>query len=78
MSPIRIFKNARVIDGRGNDPIENGCIIIDGPKINYAGKDDDQVTAKYPLADVIDLKGMTLMPGLIDAHVHLSLNGLPV
>ena len=77
MSAIRIFKNSRVIDGNGNDPVENGCFIIDGPKIIHAGKDGGQMAAKYPLAEVIDLKGMTLMPGLIDAHMHLSLHGSP-
>lgn len=77
MSAIQIFKNARIIDGSGKEPVENGCIIIDGPKIIHAGEDDSRMAAKYPRADVIDLKGMTLMPGLIDAHVHLSLHGSP-
>jgi imidazolonepropionase-like amidohydrolase len=77
LSAIQIFKNARVIDGSGKEPVENGCIIIDGPKIIHAGKDDSRIATKYPRADVIDLKGMTLMPGLIDAHVHLSLHGSP-
>jgi imidazolonepropionase-like amidohydrolase len=77
MSAIQIFKNARVIDGNGKIPVENGCLIIDGPRIIHVGKDDGQVTAKYPGAELVDLKGMTLMPGLIDAHVHLSLHGSP-
>ena len=77
MSRIRIFKNARLIDGSGNEPVENGCIVIDGPKIIHTGKDDRKMTARHPFADVVDLKGMTLMPGLIDAHVHLSLHGSP-
>jgi imidazolonepropionase-like amidohydrolase len=77
LSAIQIFKNARVIDGSGNEPVDNGGIIIDGPKIIHAGEDDSRIAAKYPRADVIDLDGMTLMPGLIDAHVHLSLHGSP-
>jgi hypothetical protein len=38
MSAIRIFKNARIIDGSSNDPVENGCIVIDGPKISMPVK----------------------------------------
>ena len=77
MSTIRIFKNSRLIDGNGNDPQKNAGVITDGPDIIHAGKDIDQMAARYPSANVIDLKGMTLMPGLIDAHVHLSLHGSP-
>jgi imidazolonepropionase-like amidohydrolase len=75
MSELKIFKNALLIDGNGDEPIVNGCVIIDGAKIIYAGKKDNQEIQKYPEADMSDLKGMTLMPGLIDTHVHLSLHG---
>ena len=75
MSELKIFKNALLIDGNGDEPIVNGCVIIDGAKIVYAGKEDNQEIQKYPEADMSDLKGMTLMPGLMDTHVHLSLHG---
>jgi imidazolonepropionase-like amidohydrolase len=77
MSELRIFKNAFLIDGNGFEPIAGGSVIIDGAKIVYAGKEDNRVFQKYPDAATTDLKGMTLMPGLIDAHVHLSLHGSP-
>jgi len=77
MSELRIFKNAFLIDGNGDEPIVGGSVIIDGDKIVYAGKGDNRMFQKYPDAATTDLKGMTLMPGLIDAHVHLSLHGSP-
>ena len=66
-----------LIDGTGHDPVEKGCIVTDGSEIIYAGRDDVRVSSKYPAAEFEDLHGMTLMPGLIDAHVHLSLHGSP-
>ena len=75
MSNIKIFKNALLIDGNGDEPIVNGCVILDDTKIVYAGQEDNQEIQNYPDADMLDLKGMTLMPGLIDTHVHLSLHG---
>jgi len=77
MSESKILKNALLIDGNGDEPIENGCVIIEGAKIVYAGEDDSQEIQKYPDAELLDINGMTLMPGLIDTHVHLSLHGSP-
>jgi imidazolonepropionase-like amidohydrolase len=77
MSELRIFKNAFLIDGNGDEPTAGGSIVINGDKIVYAGKGDNRVFQKFPDAATTDLKGMTLMPGLIDAHVHLSLHGSP-
>jgi imidazolonepropionase-like amidohydrolase len=77
MSEAKIFKNAYLIDGASNTPYENACIIVAGSEIVYNGKPDDKIFKKYPDADLFDLQGMTLMPGLIDTHVHLSLHGSP-
>lgn len=77
MSEFKIFKNALLIDGNGAEPLDEGCIVIDGAHIVYAGRTDHQVLEKYPHSAATDLKGLTLMPGLIDTHVHLSLHGSP-
>ena len=77
METVKIFKNVLLISGTGAEPLVNGCVIIDRPKIVYAGREDQQEIQKYPGATPVDLKGMTLMPGMIDAHVHLSLHGSP-
>ncbi|SMY03199.1 metal-dependent hydrolase family protein [Brevibacterium antiquum] len=67
---IRLI-GARLIDGSGAGPIEDAEIVISGDRISYAGArrttNDDSET-------VVDLRGKTVMPGFIDAHVHFGLN----
>ncbi len=77
MRKVTILKNALLIDGTGATPVTDACVIIDGPNIVWAGRKENQNSTQYPEAQVLDLKGMTLLPGLIDAHVHLSLHGSP-
>ncbi len=61
-----LFKNARVFDGQGADCAEGMSVLVEGGVIR-------EVSAKpisAPDARVLDVGGRTLMPGLIDAHVH--------
>lgn len=58
--------NATVIDGTGAAPRKGEKVQIDGKKIAAVGK-NILIPEGSP---VIDLKGMILMPGLIDAHIH--------
>lgn len=60
--------NVRLIDGTGHDPIENMAIIIDGNRIKNVGP----VTSYPDNTNVVDLRGLTVMPGLIDCHLHLG------
>lgn len=59
---------ARLIDGNGGNPIENSCVLVRNDKIEFAGKAVDIDIPKD--AEIVDLKGSTLLPGLIDAHYH--------
>ena len=60
--------NVRLIDGTGHDPIENMAIILDGNRIKNVG-----LVTSYPdNTNVVDLRGLTVMPGLIDCHLHLG------
>jgi imidazolonepropionase-like amidohydrolase len=67
-APIIIIKAARLIDGRGGDPITPGAIRIEGEKITDVGRN----LATSAGAQVIDLGSATLLPGLIDLHTHLT------
>src|ERR1700682_4627566 len=58
---------ARVVDGRGGVH-DRAIVVIRGDRITETGP----VTGDRPPAGAIDLRGRTLLPGLIDAHVHLS------
>lgn len=70
---ITVIKADRLLDGTGSDPLEPGCVVVDGDRIEgvHAGPVPDGLSADA----TIDLPGCTLMPGLIDTHVHLNLPG---
>ncbi|HVM22066.1 MAG TPA: amidohydrolase family protein [Sphingomicrobium sp.] len=62
--------NARVIDGTGAPPQEQRTVIVENGRIAAIRP---AARAKLPPnARVIDLSGLTLLPGLIDAHVHVN------
>jgi imidazolonepropionase-like amidohydrolase len=67
------IKAGKLIDGTGKAPSEAVLILIEGDKIVQVGK----VEAVLPPADaeVIDAADKTVMPGLIDAHVHVNSGG---
>ena len=62
----------RLIDGTGADPIDDGLVIVDDGVIRYAGPKSGGTVAKD--AAVIDADGASVLPGLMDVHVHISLS----
>ena len=63
----------RILDGYGGPPIENGVILVAGERITAVGP-----AGSVPVPNgvrVVDANGMTVMPGLIDMHVHLQILG---
>jgi imidazolonepropionase-like amidohydrolase len=60
----------RMIDGRGGAPVEPARVVIQGERITAAGA-ADRIKAPEG-ARRISLGARTLLPGLIDAHVHLK------
>ena len=68
---VTAIKAARMIDGRGGAIISPAIVIVRGNKIEAAGSN----VAVPAGANVIDLGDSTILPGLIDAHVHLLLQG---
>ncbi|MBV9068845.1 MAG: amidohydrolase family protein [Acidobacteria bacterium] len=72
-APPRALTGATLIDGRGGAPIANTNVILRDGKIDCAG-----TAAQCPVpegVDVTDVRGLWIMPGLIDAHVHFSQTG---
>jgi imidazolonepropionase-like amidohydrolase len=68
---VLYFKNAFLIDGTGREPVTGG-LVVEGDRIKGVGRLDPEPEGEA--AEVIDLAGRTLMPGMILAHVHLSYN----
>jgi len=69
-----LFRNGKVIIGTG-EVIEKGTVAIDTHLITYVG-----ITKKIQPSKkdtVFDTPGKTILPGLIDCHVHLCLDGSP-
>ena len=71
--PTMAVIGGRIIDGYGATPIENGVVLIAGERIVAVGR-RDQVPVPEGVVTV-DANGMTVMPGLIDMHVHLHILG---
>jgi imidazolonepropionase-like amidohydrolase len=68
----KLLVSKLLIDGTGNPPIEAGAILIRGPRIEaVGGRSEFEVNSA---CDIIDCSDQVVMPGLIDAHNHLSLD----
>ena len=64
------FTGGLLIDGTGREAIKDSLVLIDGEKIEYAGA-KKQFGKEY---EVRNISGKTIMPGLIDTHLHFSGN----
>ena len=69
-----LIKAGRLVDGRSATVQTNTGILIEGERIRAVGP-LAQIQGQAPNARVIDLSQMTVLPGLIDAHTHLLLQG---
>jgi imidazolonepropionase-like amidohydrolase len=63
-----IITNGTVVDGRGSEPVHDGIVVIVGDRITFVGRAADY--SRPVGAQVIDARGGTILPGIIDAHVH--------
>lgn len=64
------FLNGLLIDGTGAEPVEKSLVLVEDKKIVYAGP-SKEIPEGY---EVRDISGKTIMPGLIDTHLHFSGN----
>ena len=74
-TPARTLIHAgRLIDGVADQPVVNQGILVEGERITAVGPWAD-LSARTRGATIIDLSGMTVLPGLIDNHTHILLQG---
>jgi imidazolonepropionase-like amidohydrolase len=64
---VTIFTNTTIVPCTGAEPIEGSVVVEDGVIREVTAGGAGAVTG-----DVVDCRGRTLMPGLIDAHVHVA------
>jgi imidazolonepropionase-like amidohydrolase len=65
-----VLDNVRIIDGSLAAPIERGRIVIEGDRIASVGR-ATEIDAPIG-AEIIDLSGRSVIPGLIDLHFHIE------
>lgn len=67
MAEPLVLRGATLVDGTGADPVADAVVVVEGDRIT-------QVGGRPPSGGrEVDLGGMTLTPGLIDAHAHLTI-----
>jgi imidazolonepropionase-like amidohydrolase len=63
------FAGASVIDGLGGDPIASSAVSLEGDRIVGVGR----LASGGHDHELVDVTGLTILPGLIDAHTHLGI-----
>ena len=70
---IIVIKAGRLFDGTGNSCKASQVIVVEEERIKAVGPEGDVTIPDG--AEVLDLSGMTVLPGLIDCHVHMGARG---
>jgi imidazolonepropionase-like amidohydrolase len=68
-----VIRNGHLIDGSGTPTTRNDAIVVEGNRIKSVGPLPPHIElADRPNVEVLDAAGQWIMPGLIDAHCHVS------
>src|SRR4030065_2776767 len=71
----KIIKGGTLIDGTGKPPVKGAVVVIEDNKIASVGKMAEEAIPKGDNVEIIDAGDKTVMPGLIDSHVHIYTDG---
>src|SRR4029077_12955777 len=69
-----LIKNGTLIDGSGREPVPNKLLVVEGNRITLVSEAEGSMRPETPEDRVIDATGKFILPGLIDAHCHISLH----
>ena len=72
--PRLLIKNGTLIDGLGREPTANTLLAVQGNRIIHVGPAGALMRPPAPDDTVIDAADKFILPGLIDAHCHISLH----
>jgi imidazolonepropionase-like amidohydrolase len=68
---IIVIKGGNLIDGTGAKPKKDAIVVVEEKRITAVGKEGDVNIPKKARKTEINASGKTIMPGLIDSHLHL-------
>src|SRR5215468_7847832 len=70
---MKVLKGGTLIDGTGAGPVAGAAVVVNGQRIEAVSA---RTGGDWPSdAEIIDVSGMTILPGLIDCHDHLAMHG---
>jgi len=69
-----VLTGATLIDGNGGTPLNDAAVLVEGERIAWVGSVAELPAAARD-AEQVDVSGKWLMPGIIDAHIHICYNG---
>jgi imidazolonepropionase-like amidohydrolase len=72
----QVLRAPLLVDGSGAEPVRDAALWLENGRVAYAGPAAG-LPAGADVARVLDLPGCTLLPGLVDVHVHLVASGGP-
>jgi imidazolonepropionase-like amidohydrolase len=72
----RLLRNLRLIDGTGAPVREGAALLIEGETMVHAGPLAAGDAPSPADTEILDLGGRTVIPGLVEAHIHLSYNNV--
>ena len=68
-----VITGGTLIDGTGSKPVKDSVVVFENGKITAVGAAEEFSLPKD--AEVVDVSGRTVIPGLIDCHIHMDLHG---
>jgi imidazolonepropionase-like amidohydrolase len=68
---ITVIRGGTLIDGTGAKPRKDSVVVVEGARIVAVGREGDVKIPKKTKKTEVDASGKTVMPGLIDSHLHL-------
>jgi len=66
---ITAIRAGQLIDGKGGPPLRDAVVLVEGQQLKAVG----QGIPVPSDAEVVDLSDLTLLPGFVDAHTHISI-----
>lgn len=72
---IKVVQGELLLDGTGKPPLKDAVVVIEGNKITRIGKKGKADLPQGNNIEFIDAGSKTIMPGMIDSHVHIYTDG---